>query len=172
MEANKDHAHLTRQTPTPAPADQPAQLTRWMTMLLDDMATVPGTRIRVGLDPVLSLIPGVGTTTGVVLGGAIMMDALRLRMPIPVLARMGANYLLDWLIGLVPVLGAVGDVAFRANRRNLCLLNRTIHDREQVRRASVRYWLAAAGIIVGGLILVVVSTLWLIGWAWGHLAAA
>lgn len=143
-----------------------------MTRLLDDMATVPGTNIRVGLDPVLSLIPGVGTTVGTVFGGVMLADALRLRMPLPVLARMAGNYLLDWLIGLIPFLGAFGDVAFRANRRNLRLLNQTIADREQVRRASIRYWIGAGALIVLLLATVIILTTVLMGWVWGNLRAA
>ncbi len=172
MEANEIDVRRARESLAAVPPSRPAQLTRWLTRLLDDMATVPGTNIRVGLDPLLSLIPGAGTTVGTVLGVVMMGDAIRLRMPIPVLARMGANFLIDWLIGLIPFLGAFGDIAFRANRRNLRLLNRTIHDRDQVRKASVQYWIAAGAIIVAGLILVVGLTLWLLGWAWGRLAAA
>ncbi|MDU7359745.1 MAG: DUF4112 domain-containing protein [Propionibacteriaceae bacterium] len=139
---------------------------------LHDAFTIPGTKIRVGLDPVLSLIPGAGTTSGAVLATSVIIDAIRLRAPLPVLARMGANYLFDWLIGMVPVLGAVGDLAFRANRKNLRLLNRTIADREQVRHAGVKYWIAAAGILVGILLIALVLGIGALVWLWNALATA
>jgi hypothetical protein len=148
---------------------QPAQLTRLMTKLLDDAAGVPGTNIRFGIDPLLSIVPGAGSTVGTVFGAVMLTDAIRLRMPIPVLARMGANYLVDWLIGLVPGLGWLGDIAWRANRRNLSLLNRTIADREQVRDASLRYWVAAGAILAGLLLLVVATTVWFVVWLAGML---
>ena len=151
------------------PPQQPAQLTRLMTKLLDDMAGVPGTRIRFGIDPLLSLVPGAGTTVGTMFGAVMLVDAMRLRMPAPVLARMGLNYILDWLIGMVPGLGFLGDLAFRANRRNLRLLNRTIESREQVREASVRYWIVGGAVIVGTLALMVVGTVWLVAQLLGML---
>lgn len=150
----------------------PAKATRFLTLLLDDVATVPGTNIRIGIDPLLSLIPGVGSSVGAVLSATVIVDAVRLRAPLPVLARMGANHLIDWLIGMVPVLGAFGDVAFRANRRNLRLLNRTIADREQVRHASVQYWIAAAVIVVGVLVIALVLGVAALVWLWKALAGA
>lgn len=154
------------------PPSTPAKATRFLTHVLDDMATVPGTNIRIGLDPVLSLIPGVGSSVGAMLATSVIIDAIRLRAPLPVLARMGANYLIDWLIGLIPVVGALGDVAYRSNRRNLRLLNRTIADREQVRHASVRYWIAAAAILVGVIVVALVLGIWLLVWLWNALTAA
>ena len=64
--------------------------------------------------------------------------------------------------GIVPVLGAFGDVAWRANRRNMRLLNRTIAEREQVWKATLLYWITAIAILVGMVALVVGATLWLI----------
>ena len=141
---------------------EPAQLTRLLTLLLDDVATVPGTNVRFGVDPFLSLLPGGGSTIGTAVGVVVVADAIRLRAPIPVLLRMGFNHVIDWLIGLVPVLGVFGDVAWRANRRNMRLLNRTIAEREQVRKATVLYWITAIAILVGMVALVVGATLWLI----------
>lgn len=151
------------------PPARPAQLTRFMTTLLDDAVPIPGTRFRFGIDPFLSLVPGVGTSVGTIFGVVVMVDAIRLRAPIPVLARMGGNYLIDWLLGLIPVVGALGDAAWRANRRNLKLLNRTIRDREQVRRASLMYWVAAGSILVGGVVFVLTATIGLLVWLLGLL---
>lgn len=168
----RDDIEDARRILAEVPPERPAQLTRWMTRLLDDMATVPGTNVRVGLDPLLSLVPGAGTTVGTAFGAVMLADAIRLRMPLPVLARMGGNYLIDWLVGMIPFLGVFGDLAFRANRRNLKLLNRTIADRDQVRDASVKYWIAAAAIVVGLLLVVITLTMVVLGWAWTNLRAA
>lgn len=130
-----------------SPPEKPAQMTRTLSYLLDDLVRVPGTRIRVGLDPVLSLIPWAGTAMGAAFGGVVMADAIRLRAPLPVLLRMGSNMLLDWLLGMIPFAGAFFDAAYRSNKLNLKLLNRTIENRELVRRASVRYWIAVAALV-------------------------
>lgn len=130
-----------------APPPRPAQLTRTFSYLLDDLVQVPGTKFRVGVDPLLSLVPWAGTAVGAAFGGVLLLDAIRLRAPVSVLARMVGNSLLDWLLGMVPFAGAFFDVAYRSNRRNLKLLNRTIENRELVHRASVRYWIAAGALL-------------------------
>lgn len=60
---------------------------------------------------------------------------------------MGANTIVDWLLGMVPFVGAVFDAAFRANKKNLKLLNRSIENRELVRQASVKYWVGVAALV-------------------------
>lgn len=130
-----------------ADTPKPAKMTRALSYVLDDLVQVPGTQIRVGVDPVLSLVPWAGTAVGAVFGGAIMADAVRMRAPVSVIARMGANSLLDWLLGMVPFAGAFFDAAFRANKKNLKLLNRAIENRELVRQASVKYWVAVAAML-------------------------
>ncbi|NLE97081.1 MAG: DUF4112 domain-containing protein [Propionibacterium sp.] len=164
-----DDVSKARATVRREPPERPAQLTRFMTHLLDDAVGVPGTNFRFGLDPVLSLVPGLGSSVGTLFGSVMIIDAIRLRAPIPVLARMGWNYLIDWLIGLIPGLGAVGDAFWHAHRRNLTLLNRTIVDREQVRQASIRYWIAAGSILVGGTVFIVTATIGLLVWLLGLL---
>lgn len=92
--------------------------------LLDERFVIPGTGWRMGLDDVIGLIPGIGD---VVTGGMalyILLQARRLRLPRHLQARMLANIGIDALVGSVPVLGDVFDIAFKANRRNLDLLRR------------------------------------------------
>ncbi|RRD47030.1 DUF4112 domain-containing protein [Tessaracoccus sp. OH4464_COT-324] len=159
-----------RENKTAPEPTNPLLFSRGLTNVLENAVTIPGTDIRVGLDPVLSLVPWVGSSAGLLLGSAMMADAVRLRMPLPVLARMAANHLIDWAIGAVPVLGFFGDIAWRANSRNYRLLERTIADREQVRKASVRYWLAAAAIIGGVLLGTLLLTVWVLTKLLGALA--
>lgn len=120
--------------------DRPARSTRLLSKVLDDPVTVPGTGVRLGLDPLLSLVPAAGTTAGAAMGSVVLIDALRLRVPAPVFLRMLNNYVIDWLLGLVPFIGAFFDVAYRSNRKNMALLERTLANRDQVRRATVWYW--------------------------------
>ena len=129
-------------------------MTRAFSYVLDDLVQVPGTQVRIGVDPLLSLIPWAGTAVGAAFGGVVLIDAIRLRAPVPVVARMVGNSVIDWLLGMVPFVGALFDVTFRANKKNLRLLNRTIENRELVKKASLRYWIA-----VGGLILLVMAVM-------------
>ena len=106
-------------------------MSRFIALALDDLVRIPGTGIGIGLDGVLGLIPGVGDAGTTAVAALLMADAIRNRVPLPVLARMGLNLGLDALIGMIPVIGDIGDFAHRANRRNLRLLQRGEHPGSQ-----------------------------------------
>jgi hypothetical protein len=90
--------------------------------LLDSSWGIPGTRVRFGADALLGLIPGGGDAVGLALSGYIVWQAWQLGVSRPTLTRMIANVGLDTLVGAVPALGDLFDVAFKCNIRNLKLL--------------------------------------------------
>jgi hypothetical protein len=87
---------------------------------------IPGTKQGVGLDALLGLVPGLGDLLGSGISGAIMFDAVRARVPVPLLAQMAWNLLLDAALGLVPLVGDFVGVAHRANVRNYRLLEKAV----------------------------------------------
>jgi len=99
---------------------------RRLARVMDDAVTVPGTRIGVGLDALIGLVPGIGDAVGSALSSVIVRDAVRARVPMPVLAWMGLNLVVDALLGVIPGVGELLDVAHRANRKNLRLLLREV----------------------------------------------
>lgn len=84
--------------------------------------SIPIGKWRIGLDPLLGLIPGFGDWAGAVLSLYVMYHAARLGMPTPVLARMSGNILIEAAVGTVPVLGDLFDMAWQANMRNVRLV--------------------------------------------------
>ena len=118
-------------------------LSRQVAKVMDDAVTVPGTGIGVGLDALVGLVPGIGDALGSALSTVIVRDAVRVRVPMVVLARMGLNLLLDALLGLVPGVGDLLDVAHRANRKNLRLLLHEI-EREPLREPPTTAYVAGA----------------------------
>jgi Domain of unknown function (DUF4112) len=92
--------------------------------LLDSRWRIPGTGIRFGADALLSLLPGLGPVVSTVISGYLIWEARRLGVSTGTVLRMIGNVGLDGLISAVPMAGAVGDVFFRANRRNMALLRR------------------------------------------------
>ena len=116
---------------------------RRLARVMDDAVTVPGTRIGLGLDALVGLVPGIGDVVGSALSGVIVRDAIRARVPVAVLARMGLNLVIDALLGLVPGIGDVLDVAHRANRTNLRLLLREI-EREPMREPPSAAYVAGS----------------------------
>ena len=92
--------------------------------LLDEAFRVPGTRIRFGWDPLVGLVPWAGDVLTALMGLAILVSAHRLRVPGVVQVRMLLNLMLDLVIGLVPFVGDVADVFWKANTKNMTLLER------------------------------------------------
>jgi hypothetical protein len=104
---------------------------------LDSAVRIPGTGIRVGADAVLNLIPGVGTAVSKGLSGYLVYEARRLGVPTGTLMRMMGNVGIDFLIGLVPLVGWAGDVFYRANTKNMALLREHLDRELAARRGPV-----------------------------------
>ena len=92
--------------------------------LLDNSIVIPGTGRRIGLDPIIGLIPGVGDLIGAAVSGYIILEGARANVPPVMLVRMLANVGIDTLVGAVPALGDLFDAAWKANTKNVALLER------------------------------------------------
>lgn len=126
---------------------------RALARVLDTAIGIPGTKLRFGLDALLGLIPGAGDAVSAALSGYIILAAARSGASRPVLTRMVGNVVVDTVIGSIPLLGDLFDVAFRANSRNVALLERLAADPVAVDRSSRRV----------GVVVVVILALVLIG---------
>ena len=105
----------------PSRAETLARLDALATVM-DSAISVPGTRIRLGLDSVIGLVPGIGDIASALISGYIVWEARQLGVPRWKIARMMGNIAIDTTVGAVPVLGDVLDVFFKSNRRNLKIL--------------------------------------------------
>lgn len=92
--------------------------------LLDNSITIPGTGWKIGFDPIIGLIPGIGDVIGAVLSGYIILEAARSEVPAFTLARMLVNVGIDTLLGAVPAVGDMFDAAWKSNVMNVALLER------------------------------------------------
>lgn len=92
--------------------------------VLERLFVIPGTNRTVGLDVILDLVPFLGSTAGAVIGAYLAWEARNLGMSKWHLARMGGNIGVDWLLGLIPWVGAIPDFFFRSNTRNLRIIKR------------------------------------------------
>ena len=100
---------------------------------MDALFRIPMTDIRVGLDTILGLVPGLGDTAMLLPAGYIIHRAHRMGAPRGLLLRMGLNAGIDWVIGSIPVFGDLFDLGFKGNLRNTRLLRRHI---ERTREAK------------------------------------
>lgn len=95
---------------------------RRVAYVLDESIPVPGTGYRIGVDPLLSAVPGVGDAIGAAVSLYIVAEAARLGVPLTTLVRMLATVTLDTLGGMVPWVGPVFDAVIKANTWNVELL--------------------------------------------------
>jgi hypothetical protein len=108
-------------------ADDLASRTRRVQVLaklLDDSISIPGTPWKIGFDPIVGLIPGIGDLIGAVLSGYIILEAVRAEVPAFTLARMLMNVGIDTLLGAVPGVGDLFDAAWKSNTMNVALMQR------------------------------------------------
>ena len=96
---------------------------RLLSRLLDEQFRIPGTTYRVGLDGLLGLIPGIGDAAGALLSTYILYEAIRLGAPKALLLRMITNIGIDTVGGVIPVVGDIFDMAWKANKKNAALLH-------------------------------------------------
>ncbi|MBX9731333.1 MAG: DUF4112 domain-containing protein [Sphingomonas sp.] len=95
-----------------------------MEQLLEGLITIPGFNRKIGLDVILDFIPVAGPTIAAAMGGWMMWEARNLGMTKTHMARMAGNIGFDYLLGLIPWIGAVPDFFFRSNTRNLKMIKR------------------------------------------------
>ena len=126
--------------------------------LMDDMFRVPVLGSRVGLDPLLGLIPGLGDTITSLVSFYILVAAVRYRVSKITLLRMGVNIAIDYVVGSLPVVGDVADAWWKSNRMNLDLLRkRATVSAADARSGRMSDWLFVGGIIVGLVALAIAS---------------
>ena len=133
---------------------------RWMAELLDNAFQVPGTSYRIGLDPIIGLVPGIGDLVSPLFTIGMLLHARELGVPRVVQARMLINVAIDTIVGIVPVFGDLFDFAWKSNEMNLALLE--LHAREE-RDASRGDW-AFVILMIALVVVVAVIPFVVLGW--------
>ena len=138
---------------------------------LDSGIRIPVLGWRIGLESILGLVPGVGDATGAILGGWVVAEAVRGGARPATLVRMLINLALDAMVGAVPLVGDLFDFVWKANSRNIALLERHQHDAVKAGRAD-RGFVAVLVIVtavvcvvpvIGGIYLAARLLAWLAG---------
>jgi hypothetical protein len=144
---------------------------RLVAQLFDRAFAIPGTRFRFGVDALFGLIPGLGDIAGGLVAVYALRVARNLRAPPEIQLHMLTNIALDALVGMIPVLGDLFDFAFKAQTRNLALLDRWMASPDRAARRSRR-----GLVLIPIAIVVVFATLTALGiwmlailfhWLWG-----
>lgn len=135
---------------------------RTISWLFDELIRIPGTNIRLGADAILGLLPGGGDLVGGAVSSYAILVAARLGAPPAVIARMAMNIGIDALIGVVPLLGDLFDVAWKANRKNADLLERYMQNPLQAKRSSMAVVVVVLLVLAGLLLGMAWLSLWVL----------
>ena len=134
-----------------------------MARMLDSAYEIPGTSYRIGLDPIVGLVPAIGDLISPIFTIALLWQSHDLNLPRIVQLRMLFNVAIDTVVGMVPVAGDLFDFAWKANDMNMELLERHVYEERQ---AGAGDWLFVIGLT---LLLLIVATLpfvvltWIVG---------
>jgi len=135
--------------------------------LLDSAFVLPGTSIRIGLDPLLGLIPGIGDVISNLIGSSLLFLATRLGVPRIVIFRMALNIFINMALGIIPGIGDLFSVWFKSNIRNSHLLRR--YGQPHPPGSTMADWVYVVGLIIGMLAIllgVIMTLLWIIAKLW------
>lgn len=149
----------------PAQGEARRRLRRYA-WFLDDSIAIPGTSYRIGADAVVGLVPGIGDVLGAFLSSYVLVEAVRIGVSKAVFFRMVLNVLVETAVGTVPFVGDLFDMAFKANERNVSLLEQYLDAPQETARTSRTI---AASVAVAFLIVLVVLfalAVWLVRWLW------
>jgi hypothetical protein len=135
--------------------------------LLDSSIPIPGTRLSIGVEALIGLVPFIGDLVGVLLSSYIVGEAARLGVSRSVLARMAFNVAVEGLVGLSPFAGDVFDAAWKANQRNVRLLNQWLERPARAERSSRLLVLGLLGGVVALATVSVFLTFLLLRWLVG-----
>jgi hypothetical protein len=126
-------------------------LFKWLALIMDDFLRLPWTNFRIGLDPIIGLVPGLGDTASAIVSALALIYAARRGLPKVLLARMAMNILINELVGIIPGVGDAFSFWFKSNVRNYQLLKHYNAAPERTRKGD---WIFI--FVVLGLLFVIV----------------
>ena len=147
-------------------ADEVRRRLARLAWLLDNSIPLPGTPFRIGLDAIIGLVPGLGDVIGVLLSSYIVREAARLGAPPSVLTRMAFNVALEGIAGLVPFLGDVFDAAWKANQRNVALLDAHLGNPRRTVRSSRLFVAGLSAVLIAFIVMTAAAAFLLVRALW------
>ncbi|MFM7363421.1 MAG: DUF4112 domain-containing protein [Cuspidothrix sp.] len=109
---------------------------RQLSRLLDDIVNIPGTKVGIGLDPIIGLLPLCGDVLGLLLSLYIIIESAQLGVSKATLGRMVINVIIDCLVGAIPMLGDLFDFAWKANNYNIILLEEALKNPQKNKKVD------------------------------------
>ena len=98
---------------------------------LDEIITIPGTKYKIGSDPIIGAIPVVGDLLGSIISIYILYSGSKMGLSAKVISKMCLNIGIDFIFGLIPIIGDVFDMGWKANKRNVKLIEKNINKSDE-----------------------------------------
>ncbi len=136
----------------PAGAPPADPLVALIAKIMDSIFTIPGTKVKFGVDPLIGLIPGFGAGASALISLLLIVRSASQGVPNRILGQMGLNVVINSILNAIPVVGDAVSIFYRSNAKNYELLQRHAGTR---RKATVGDWLVLAGIFFGIMLVIV-----------------
>ena len=94
---------------------------------LDEIITIPGTKYKIGIDPIIGTIPIIGDLLGSIISIYILYSGSKMGLSSRIIAKMSLNIGFDFVLGLIPIIGDIFDMGWKANKRNVKLIENNIN---------------------------------------------
>ena len=125
---------------------------------LDNSIKIPGTNQKIGIDAIIGLIPILGDFIGVIFSTYIMYSGIKMGVPSKIAQKMAANIAIEFVLGSIPIIGDIFDALWKANKRNVELIEKTTIENQENYRLNYLI-MASLIILILGLILVILGSL-------------
>src|SRR5205807_7535164 len=126
---------------------------KWVALIMDRLIRIPGIQKRLGLNPILDLVPGFGDIAAAMVSVSVLIYGIRRGIPKILLGRMALNVLINELVGIVPIVGSVFAFWFTANTRNYELLREHLDTPNRSTKTDKIF----VGAVLGLVVLVIVA---------------
>ncbi len=154
-------------TPEPtgelAPQREASKVSCFIAWIMDEAISIPGTNVKIGIDPLLGLLPAGGDFAASTAGIFALIEAIKRGLPVAAMWKIVGNILLNAGVGTIPIIGDIFSVAFRSNSRNRDIINQSL--REAVEAGREPSWWRVIPII-GFIILIVAVAMFLNLYLW------
>jgi hypothetical protein len=98
---------------------------------LDEIITIPGTKYKIGIDPIIGTIPIIGDLLGSIISIYILYSGSKMGLSSRIIAKMSLNIGFDFVLGLIPIIGDIFDMGWKANKRNVKLIENNINKSDE-----------------------------------------
>ena len=121
---------------------------------LDNTFTIPGTKYKIGIEALIGAVPIIGDLIGGILASYIMYSGMKMGAPPQIIARMAVNIAIDFTIGSIPIIGDLFDLVWKANKKNVELIEDTTLDDKEEQKLNYLIITALILVLLGILLLI------------------